>query len=156
MSLRHTLWQVKPKPAPTAAPPYDSACVAFNLRRSSQAANRVYLSEMKNAPVRGPLFSLMMILERRGPSTITALAHEIGLDRTTLTRNLQPLERKGLINIEQLNANRKEVSLLPKGSAALAKSAECWRKAQQRVIGQLGEERWKRLREDLAAVIALT
>jgi DNA-binding MarR family transcriptional regulator len=135
---------------------YQACCVAFNLRKSSQVVSRIYTKEMHDAPVRGPLFALMMMIYRRGPASITVLAKEVGLDRTTLTRNLKPLVQRGLIHIEQLGANRKQVSLLPEGESALRASLECWRKAQEKVVNQLGEERWDRMRGDLAAVMALS
>jgi DNA-binding MarR family transcriptional regulator len=97
----------------------------------------------------------MMTIYRRGPSSITTLAKEVGLDRTTLTRNLKPLEKRGLIRIEQHTANRKQVSLLPEGETALRSAIECWRRAQDRVVTELGEERWNRMRDDLAVVMAL-
>ena len=97
----------------------------------------------------------MMTIYRRGSSTITALADDIGLDRTTLTRNLKPLEQKGLIQIERVTANRKEITLLPEGEAAVHASIKCWRKAQTKVLRELGEERWNRMKGDLAAVMAL-
>lgn len=139
-------------PEPVA---YDSSCVAYNLRRSSLAVNRIYAREMAGAPVRGPLFSLMMTIRRRGSSTITELASELSLDRTTLTRNLQPLERKGWIVIAPSGANRKLVSISPKGEQAISKSLQRWERAQSIVIEQLGEARWKRMRADLQAVMAL-
>jgi DNA-binding MarR family transcriptional regulator len=117
--------------------------------------SRIYAREMRDSPVRGPLFALMMIIHRRGPSSITALAGEVGLDRTTLTRNLKPLEQRGLVHIAPVSANRKEVSLLPEGVTALREAVECWRKAQNKVVDQLGAERWARMRGDLAAVMAL-
>jgi DNA-binding MarR family transcriptional regulator len=110
---------------------------------------------MQDSPLRGPLFGLMMTIYRRGSSTITALADDIGLDRTTLTRNLKPLEQKGLIQIERVTANRKEITLLPEGEAAVHASIKCWRKAQTKVLRELGEERWNRMKGDLAAVMAL-
>jgi DNA-binding MarR family transcriptional regulator len=134
---------------------FESCCVAFNLRKSSQVVSRFYAKEMQDSPIRGPLFALMMIIHKRGPATITALANDIGLDRTTLTRNLKPLENKGLIRILQLSANRKEVTLLPAGEVALSHAVDCWRKAQDKVVGELGEERWARMREDLSIVMAL-
>ncbi len=97
----------------------------------------------------------MMMIYRRGPSSITMLARDVGLDRTTLTRNLKPLEQRGLIEIRQVTANRKQVSLLPEGETALQSAIECWRKAQNKVVSELGEERWTRMRSDLAAVMAL-
>lgn len=118
--------------------------------------SRIYAREMHDAPVRGPLFALMMMICRRGPASITTLARDVGLDRTTLTRNLKPLVQRGLIRIEQLGANRKQVSLLPEGESALSESLECWRRAQTKVVSQLGEERWDRMRGDLAAVMALS
>jgi DNA-binding MarR family transcriptional regulator len=134
---------------------YQACCVSFNLRKSSQVVSRIYAKEMHDSPVRGPLFSLMMMIYRRGPASITMLAKEVGLDRTTLTRNLKPLEQRGLIRIEQVTANRKQVSLLPDGEEALHRAIECWRKAQDKVVNELGEERWNRMRDDLAAVMAL-
>jgi DNA-binding MarR family transcriptional regulator len=134
---------------------YQACCVSFNLRKSSQVVSRIYAKEMHDSPVRGPLFALMMIISKRGPATITALAEDVGLDRTTLTRNLKPLEQRGLIRIQQVSSNRKEVSLLPEGELALRCAMESWRRAQAKVVNELGEERWSRMRDDLAAVMAL-
>lgn len=146
---------MKAKTAPAESAAYEACCVSFNLRKSSQVVSRIYAREMQDSPVRGPLFALMMIIRKRGPSSITDLAKEVGLDRTTLTRNLKPLEQRGLVHIEPVSANRKEVSLLPEGEAALTEAVQCWRKAQAKVVDQLGEDRWTRMRSDLAAVMAL-
>jgi len=135
---------------------FESCCVAFNLRKSSQVVSRIYAREMQDSPVRGPLFSLMMTIHRHGSASITALADDIGLDRTTLTRNLKPLQQKGLIQISRVTANRKEITMLPEGLAALQVAMKCWKKAQAKVVRKLGEERWERMREDLAAVMALS
>jgi DNA-binding MarR family transcriptional regulator len=134
---------------------FETACVSFNLRKSSRIVSRIYAREMADAPIRGPLFSLLASIHKLGPRTITAVAHDLGLDRTTLTRNLKPLRERGLVEIRQVNANRKEIRLRPKGESALRRSLDCWRKAQKRVVDELGEDRWNRLREDLRAVMAL-
>ena len=134
---------------------YQACCVSFNLRKSSQVVSRIYAREMHDSPVRGPIFALMMMIYRRGPASITTLAKDVGLDRTTLTRNLKPLEQRGLIQIEQVSANRKQVSLLPDGEEALRSAIESWHRAQTKVVSELGEERWARMRDDLAAVMAL-
>jgi len=131
------------------------SCVSFNLRKSSHIVSRIYAKEMADAPIRGPLFSVLACIHKLGPGSITAVANDLGLDRTTLTRNLKPLTERGLVEIRQVNANRKEIRLRPKGETALRKSMDCWRKAQQRVVKALGEERWNRMREDLRVVMAL-
>jgi DNA-binding MarR family transcriptional regulator len=146
---------VKRKGTPEACAIFERSCVAFNLRKCSTVVSRIYQKEMRGAPVKGPLFSLMATISRRGPSTITALAEDIGLDRTTLTRNLRHLEQRGLIRVVRVTASRNEVSLLPKGEVALQESMTSWRRAQEKVLGQLGETRWDRMRKDLRAVMML-
>ena len=135
---------------------FDVSCVAFNLRKSARVVGRIYEQEMRGAPIKGPLFSLLAIINKRRSATITGLAKDIGLDRTTLTRNLKPLEKRGLIRIAQKEKRSKEVSLLPKGEAALHDSLISWRRAQDKVVRALGEDRWARMRQDLSAVMALT
>ena len=131
-------------------------CVAYNLRKASRIASKVYEKEMRGAPVHGPQFSLMIIIAKRGTETITGLARDIGADRTTLTRNLRQLERKGLIRISQGSDNRaKAVALLPDGEKAIRESVRHWKRAQTKVVDALGAERWSRMLGDLAAVAAI-
>ncbi len=148
-------WWVKKKIEAEEPAVFESACVALNLRKSSHIISRFYAKEMRDSPVRGPLFSLLAMIRRHGSATITALARDIGLDRTTLTRNLKQLEQRDLIEISRATANKKEVRLLPKGEAALNNALLYWRKTQDKVLQELGEERWKRMRRDLAAVMEL-
>jgi DNA-binding MarR family transcriptional regulator len=143
------------QPLPRAAPALESACVALNLRKTANIVSRYYAREMRNAPVRGPLFSLLAMIRKRGSANITALAHDVGLDRTTLTRNLKQLEQRGFIEISQATANKKEISLLPEGARALEAALLHWRRTQESVVRELGEERWSRMRRDLAVVMAL-
>jgi DNA-binding MarR family transcriptional regulator len=134
---------------------FEISCVSFNLRKASRIVSRVYQKEMRDAPVKGPLFSLLATISRRGSTSITALANGIGLERTTLTRNLRVLEQRGYIQIRAVAANRKEVSLLPEGEVALRAALALWRQAQDKVVRALGEDRWNRMRADLTAAMAL-
>jgi len=136
-------------------PGFESKCVAFALRKSALTVGRIYSAEMAEAPLRGPLFSLMMTIRRTGPATISALAREVGLERTTLTRDLRSLEQRRLIQISAGGANSKSVVLTKLGEQEVQKSLVHWQAAQARVLEALGTERWKRMRADLAAVMAL-
>ena len=92
-----------------------------------------------------------------GPLTVTKLAEVTVTDRTTLTRNLRLLAKKGLIRIQMGSDRReREVTLTDRGREALAKGYPFWQKAQTYVVKGLGEERWKALREELSAVVSLT
>jgi DNA-binding MarR family transcriptional regulator len=98
----------------------------------------------------------MMMIARRQSPTISELARDTGADRTTMTRNLDQLEKKGLIRVTQgKNMRTKAVELAPKGKVALERSISYWQKAQAKVLKALGEERWNRMLNDLAVLSAL-
>ena len=130
-----------------------SACVSYNLRKAARVVSKVYTREMRLAPVRGPQFSLMMMIARRESPTISELARDIGADRTTMTRNLDQLEKKGFIRVVQgKNLRTKAVQVAPKGRAALERSITYWQKAQTKVLKTLGENRWGRMLDDLSVL----
>jgi DNA-binding MarR family transcriptional regulator len=133
-----------------------SVCVSYNLRKASRIVSKLYIREMRSAPVRGPQFSLMMMIARRQSPTISELARDTGADRTTMTRNLDQLQKKGLIRVTQgKNMRTKAVELAPKGKVALERSISYWQKAQAKVLKTLGEERWNRMLNDLAVLSTL-
>ena len=133
-----------------------SACVSYNLRKASRIVSKLYAREMRPAPVRGPQFSLMMMISRRQNPTISELARDIGADRTTMTRNLEQLQKRRFIEITQgKNLRTKAVRIAPKGQAALERSVAYWQKAQNKVLKTLGQDRWTRMLTDLSALAAL-
>src|SRR5437763_6503719 len=92
-----------------------SPCVSYNLRKASRIVSKVYAEAMRGAPVRGPQFSLMMIIARKESPMISELAEYIGADRTTMTRNLDQLVKRGLIRIARgKDLRSKAVALEPK------------------------------------------
>jgi len=88
--------------------------------------------------------------------TVVKLAQATVMDRTTLTRNLQILEKHRLIEIKSGEDRReREVSLTPSGMEVLAKAVPLWEVAQDRVRQGLGAERMRNLLEDLSEMISL-
>jgi len=137
------------------APP-TAACVSYNLRKASRIVSKVYTKEMRSAPVRGPQYSLMMMITRLESPAVSELAEHTGADRTTMTRNLGHLEKRGFIRIAQGKDTRsKAVELTPKGKAALKRSVPHWRRAQAKTLELLGEDRWNRMLTDLSALSTL-
>lgn len=137
------------------APP-TAACVSYNLRKASRIVSKVYTKEMRSAPVRGPQYSLMMMITRLESPAVSELAERTGADRTTMTRNLGHLEKRGFIRIAQgKDIRSKAVELTPKGKAALKRSVPYWRRAQAKTLEILGEDRWNRMLNDLSALSKL-
>jgi DNA-binding MarR family transcriptional regulator len=101
-------------------------------------------------------FTLLVAVSLAGAAPITRLAEELVMDRTTLTRNLRPLEKQGLIKVGSGKDQRtRAVTLTARGRNVLAEVLPLWEKAQARVVKGLGPERWNSLLADLSATVAL-
>ena len=131
-------------------------CSAARLRRASRALSRLYDEILEPSGLRGTQFSVLVALSLTGGAPMLRLAEELGLDRTTMTRNLVPLERDGLV-VSAPGPDRRIrlIQLTEAGRRSLAKALPLWEKAQQRVIESLGEQRWRELMGALQAAQAL-
>ncbi len=95
---------------------------------------------MAPAGLRITQFSLLRTLAQHGPLRINALATHALLDRTALSRNLEPLAAEGLVRVAAgRDARTREVTLTRAGEAMLAKATPYWRRAQAQVARQLGQ-----------------
>jgi DNA-binding MarR family transcriptional regulator len=101
-------------------------------------------------------YSILAKLKRLGPLTINALAKATVMDRTTLGRNILPLERDGLIRIEQGASDRraKELHLTTAGEKRLKAARPAWLKAQATFESSFGPKRAETLRASLRALMA--
>ena len=92
-----------------------------------------------------------------GPASATRLAEHLALDRTTLTRNLKVLADRGLVQISPGSDRRERVaSITGAGEAAIERATPVWREAQERLVAAFGEDRWRRMIEDMSDLAALT
>ncbi len=92
----------------------------------------------------------------QGEAPVTQLAEELVMDRTTLARNLKPLESQGLLTIEAGTDRRRHlVRLTERGRQALARALPSWEQAQHQVVTRLGHEQWHALRASLQATMTL-
>ena len=85
---------------PTVTLPRPEDCNCFAVRSAARHVTQLYDQLLAPAGLRVTQFSILAKLKRRGPLTINALADDMVMDRTTLGRNIRPLERDGLISVE--------------------------------------------------------
>lgn len=113
----------------------DEACTCGVLRRAARAATAVYDSALKPTGLRVTQFAILRILDRAGPLPVTRLAAEAALERTTMARNLDPLERRGLVRIApgEEDARSRLAALTEAGREALAEATPHWLRAQAEV-----------------------
>jgi len=131
-------------------------CNCRALRQAARHVTQFYDHYLVPTGVRATQFSILAKLERLAPITINALAEDMVMDRTTLGRNIEPLEREGLIAVTKGRADRrsKELQLTDAGAARLHAASKAWAEAQTRFERSFGSKRASDLRAILRAVTA--
>lgn len=131
-------------------------CNCLSLRQATRHGTQFYDRFLVPAGLRITQFSILTKLRRMGPTSINALAEAMVMDRTTLGRNIQPLEREGLIAVRQGRTDRrsKELHVTDKGAARLEDATKAWAEAHSRFESVFGGERSSDLRALLRAVTA--
>src|SRR2546421_11420542 len=115
-------------------------CNCLAVRQAARHVTQFYDRFLALAGLRTTQFSILARLRRRGPMTINALAADMVMDRTTLGRNILPLERDGLVRIAPATSDRrsKEVHLTRRGEKRVEAALEGWTDAQARFEAAFG------------------
>ncbi len=127
------------------------ACVAQGLRRVARALTREYEAALKPAGLKIGQYTILTALRRPAPVPVTDLAQDLGMDRTTLSKDLKPLERRGLLETRQdpNDARVRLVSLTRKGESLWREAYPLWQRAQKVVHARLGGSDWDTVRDEL-------
>jgi len=131
-------------------------CNCLAVRQAARHMTQFYDRFMAPTGLSTSQFSILVRLRRNGLMTINALADELLLDRTTLGRNILPLQREGLVAITRGTTDRRsrEVSLTADGVARMRAGIKRWAAAQARFEATFGSERTAELRHLMHAVVA--
>ena len=122
--------------------PFASPCTCSRLRRAARAVTQLYDDALAPVRLRVTQLSLLRTLQRQGTLRIGDLAARTLLDRTALSRNLDPLAVRKLVAIVPgRDARTREVTLTRQGVAAIAAAAPHWERAQREVAGRVGRDR---------------
>ncbi len=136
---------------------YCKDCIGFNLRKATRAVSQLYDEMLRPIGIRGTQFSLLVSLQMSGSITVTQLADNVVMDRTTLTRNLEVLEKQGLVNVNSgVDRRTRMVTVTVEGRAILVKAYPLWKQAQFRIKETMGQEGSQALLESLAALIEVS
>ena len=131
-------------------------CMCNSVRRASRALTNLYDAILAPSGLRVMQFSLLAHLASVDEATLMRLAEMRAIDRTTLTRNLMPLERDGLVTIVAGTDRRmRVVRITDAGRAAMQRAYPYWQMAQQQMITGLGGERFDALLGEMEALSAL-
>src|SRR5712664_1013757 len=134
-------------------PPEDCNC--FAVRAAARRVSQCYDRFLAPTDLRTTQYSILARLKRKGPLTINALAEAMVMDRTTLGRNILPLQRDGLITIKSAASDRraKELRLTKAGEKRQERALQGWLQAQARFETTFGIKRSAELRALLRTVV---
>jgi DNA-binding MarR family transcriptional regulator len=120
----------------------DTVCACNKLRRAARILSSLYDEALAGSGFTVAQFSLLRMLQRAGPCSLTAFGEATGYDRTTLNRTLAPLEEAGFVACTCGDDKRERiVEVTPAARAAMRKAQPLWEEAQAKVDAALGGER---------------
>ena len=128
-------------------------CTCFNIRRVSRVITQFFDAEVGRHGIRPTQTPILRALQAKSGWSMAELSEWLGMERTTLLRNLRPLQRDGLVRARGAGrGGHVELEITEKGRAILAKIHPSWRSAQDKVVATLGKERWSTIISDLEEV----
>jgi DNA-binding MarR family transcriptional regulator len=129
-------------------------CACHRIRMAARAVTRAYDEALRPIGLRATQASVLAAVAAEGAMSITALARFIGMDRSTLTRNLAPLEKEGLLSLGSEGWRRSRMlAITAKGKSRLEKALPLWEDAQRRLKREIGARQWDDVQQSLDHLI---
>src|SRR5579862_1994373 len=129
-------------------------CLCLHVQRAARTLARQFDAALRPLGLTNGQFSLLMSLNRPEAPNMANVASLLAMDRTTLTANLKPLERRGLVDVsvDESDHRGRRLSLTPAGREILMAAVPVWRETHAAVERLLPREDSDLLRADLAAL----
>lgn len=119
----------------------NSECICISLRHAAQSSTAFYDAALAPSGLKITMFRLLRRIGQSSGISITELARNVSLDRSTLSRNLRVLERQNYVRLSVAEDERaRAVTLLPAGAEALAQALPLWTQAQNTLAQALGPQ----------------
>lgn len=131
-----------------------ATCGGFNLRRASRAVTQLFDQALESTGLRSTQVVILMTIVADDSPSIAQLARELVMDPSTLTRNLRPLLKQGLLDLSHSGRGKaKKVALTDKGREKLQELLPIWNQTQRQFVKHVGARRWNSVRNDLRALV---
>lgn len=135
----------------------NARCCCFNMRKVMRAVTQFFDRYLEPVELRSTQLTLLIALSAIHAKTLTEIAENLVMDRTTLTRNLKPLEKLELITtIQPIDKRSKAYVLTEKGKLLVAKAIPLWEEAQNSIVHTLGAEKYNHILKELENVLKAT
>jgi DNA-binding MarR family transcriptional regulator len=129
-------------------------CLCVRVQRAARALARHFDDALRPVELTHGQYSLLVALNQEEPPIMSEIAAALAMDRTTLTANLKPLERRGLVKIavDEKDKRSRRLIITAKGRAMLKAAFPIWKAAHAVLDNAVGITRVDRLRADLHAI----
>jgi len=128
----------------------ESPCICFNLRKAARAITQIYDHMFRKIGLTASQISILTSLQMIGSMSVSQLSQAMATDRTTITRNLKPLERDGLIKIKVGEDKRSRLVLITdKGNDLCEKAYHIFKEFQNKLCQKVGKERMEQVCKEL-------
>jgi DNA-binding MarR family transcriptional regulator len=129
-------------------------CACLKARMAARAVTRAYDGMLRPVGLRATQLSVLVAVAIDGAISIAALADFLGMDRTTLTRNLRPLQKQGLISVGPEGWRRsRNLAITKKGRSRIREALPLWERAQEALREKLGSQGWVDVRAGLDRLV---
>ncbi len=129
-------------------------CTNFNLKKATRVIQNMFDDAFKPVGLEGTQYTVLGHVFVFGPISLTKLADLMHVDRTTLARNLAPLEKRDLVDIKQGSDRRaKFINITSKGKEVLSEALPLWKKTQEKIKTALGFENWDSMISNLTGLV---
>jgi DNA-binding MarR family transcriptional regulator len=127
-----------------------TTCACHKVRIAARAVTRAYDQALRPVGLRSTQFTVLVAASVAAGIPLNRLATVLGLERTTLTRSLEAIEKEGLIRVERVDGRTRNVVLTQLGKDRLDLALPLWNQAQQDLRRKLGEQGWAMVNDGLA------
>ncbi|MFA6222816.1 MAG: MarR family winged helix-turn-helix transcriptional regulator [Desulfomonilaceae bacterium] len=128
-------------------------CVCFNLRKATRYVTQFYDKELRSTGLRVTQLTLLTAIRVMGPTNLKRLSEAVGMDQTTLSRNVGLLQKKGLVEMEPGSDLRtRKISLTPRGHEGLNQAYPLWKAAQAEIVSKIGSDNWISVLESVGSI----
>ena len=119
-------------------------CPCFRARAAARRITRDYDEALKGIGLKSTQFTLLAIIKGKEPSSITAMADKLAMERTSLIRTLELMASRGLIELAAEGYRReRKVSITEQGEQMLEKALPLWKQMQNSFESRIGQDKWQ-------------
>lgn len=129
-------------------------CTCFNLRKATRVVTQYFDDRMKQFGLRATQFSLLAHVYSMGSVSLTKLAELMVTDRTTIARNLGPLQKSGLLKVEPGDDKRvRVISITDCGRARITEAYPVWKETQEEIKKMMGFGKWSSMMSEVSNLV---